>query len=53
MRSADHLGHHALFYHDQREYVARVSDFVHIGLASGEPPFIAVPGGLVPPSGCT
>jgi anti-sigma regulatory factor (Ser/Thr protein kinase) len=43
MRSADHLGHHALFYHDQREYVARVSDFVHTGLARGEPAFITVP----------
>jgi anti-sigma regulatory factor (Ser/Thr protein kinase) len=43
MRPAEGPDHHALFYHDQREYVTCVSDFVTKGLARGEPAFIAAP----------
>jgi anti-sigma regulatory factor (Ser/Thr protein kinase) len=43
MRPAEGPDHHALFYHDQREFVTRVSDFVTMGLAHGEPAFIAAP----------
>jgi anti-sigma regulatory factor (Ser/Thr protein kinase) len=43
MRPVEGLDHHALFYHDQREYVTCVSDFVTTGLAGGEPVFIAGP----------
>jgi anti-sigma regulatory factor (Ser/Thr protein kinase) len=42
--AADGLSHHALFYRDQREFLACVGSFVHDGLASSEPVFIAVPG---------
>jgi anti-sigma regulatory factor (Ser/Thr protein kinase) len=45
MCPAEGLGHHALFYRDQREYLACVGQFVDEGLARGEPAFIAVPGG--------
>jgi anti-sigma regulatory factor (Ser/Thr protein kinase) len=45
VRPAEDLDHHALFYHDQREYVASVSEFVRTGLIRGEPALIAVPGG--------
>lgn len=38
------LSHHALFYRDQREYLACITAFVRSGLASAEPVFIAVPG---------
>jgi anti-sigma regulatory factor (Ser/Thr protein kinase) len=42
--ASDGLDHHALFYRDQREYLARVTDFLRAGLARAEPAFIAVPG---------
>lgn len=42
--ASDDLSHHALFYRDQREYLARVTAFVRVGLASAQPAFIAVPG---------
>jgi anti-sigma regulatory factor (Ser/Thr protein kinase) len=44
MRHADGLSHHALFYRDQREYLACVTEFARAGLVGGEPVFIAVPG---------
>lgn len=43
--AGDGLSHHALFYRDQREFLARIADFAHDGLARSEPVFIAVPGG--------
>jgi anti-sigma regulatory factor (Ser/Thr protein kinase) len=42
-RAGGALSHHALFYRDQREYLACVDDFSWAGLAAGEPVFIAVP----------
>src|ERR1700735_5662135 len=42
--ASDGLDHHALFYRDQREYLARVTDFLRAGLAHAEPAFVAVPG---------
>ncbi|HEY2579018.1 MAG TPA: sensor histidine kinase [Streptosporangiaceae bacterium] len=44
--ASDGLNHHALFYRDQREYLAPVTSFVLDGLASGQPAFIAVPGAI-------
>jgi anti-sigma regulatory factor (Ser/Thr protein kinase) len=38
------LSHLALFYRDQRDYLARIGEFVSAGHASGEPVFITVPG---------
>jgi anti-sigma regulatory factor (Ser/Thr protein kinase) len=38
------MSHHALFYRDQREYLACIADFARARLASGEPVLIAVPG---------
>lgn len=38
------LRHHALFYRDQREYLAGITAFARDGLACAEPVFIAVPG---------
>ncbi len=38
------LSHHALFYRDQRDYLACIAAFARDGLASAEPVFIAVPG---------
>jgi anti-sigma regulatory factor (Ser/Thr protein kinase) len=38
------LDHRALFYRDQREYLACVGGFVRAGLARGQPAIIAVPG---------
>jgi anti-sigma regulatory factor (Ser/Thr protein kinase) len=43
--ASDGLNHHALFYRDQREYLAHVTGFVRAGLTGGQPAFIAVPGG--------
>jgi anti-sigma regulatory factor (Ser/Thr protein kinase) len=43
--ASDDLNHHALFYRDQREYLALVTRFVSEGLASQQPAFVAVPGG--------
>jgi len=40
----DGLSHHALFYRDQREFLACIASFAHDGLASSEPVFIALPG---------
>jgi anti-sigma regulatory factor (Ser/Thr protein kinase) len=45
---SDGLNHHALFYRDQREYLAFVTGFVRDGLTSGEAAFIAVPGAAGP-----
>lgn len=42
--TGDGLSHHALFYHDQREFLTCVTGFAHDGLARSEPVFIAVPG---------
>jgi anti-sigma regulatory factor (Ser/Thr protein kinase) len=42
--AGDGLSHHALFYRDQREFLACIARFAHEGLASSEPVFIAVPG---------
>src|ERR1700732_1022240 len=44
MSSSGDLSHHALFYRDQREYLAGITAFARDGLASAEPVFIAVPG---------
>jgi len=38
------LSHLALFYRDQRDYLARIGEFASAGHAGGEPVFIAVPG---------
>jgi anti-sigma regulatory factor (Ser/Thr protein kinase) len=38
------LSHLALFYRDQRDYLARIEEFASAGHAAGEPVFIAVPG---------
>jgi anti-sigma regulatory factor (Ser/Thr protein kinase) len=38
------LSHQALFYRDQRDYLARIGEFASAGHAGGEPAFIAVPG---------
>jgi len=43
MIPVDRLNHLALFYRDQREYLAYVGDFVLKGLAKDEPALIAVP----------
>lgn len=40
---ADPFVHPALFYRDQREYLAGVVPFVRAGLAAGEPVAVAVP----------
>ena len=42
--AGDGLSHHALFYRDQREFLACIASFAHDGLARSEPVFIAVPG---------
>jgi hypothetical protein len=42
--ASDGLSHHALFYRDQREYLACIAAFAYSGLASAEPVFIAIPG---------
>ncbi len=42
--TGDGLSHHALFYRDQREFLACITSFAHDGLARSEPVFIAVPG---------
>ena len=42
--AGDGLSHHALFYRDQREFLACIASFAHDGLASSEPVFIALPG---------
>jgi anti-sigma regulatory factor (Ser/Thr protein kinase) len=47
MDLAEGLDHQALFYRDQREYLACVGGFVRAGLARGEPALIAVPGDRV------
>jgi anti-sigma regulatory factor (Ser/Thr protein kinase) len=38
------MSHQAFFYHRQRDYVAQLTAFADMGLANGEPVFIAVPG---------
>ena len=38
------LSHLALFYRDQRDYLARIEEFTSAAHAGGEPAFIAVPG---------
>jgi len=38
------LRHLALFYRDQRDYLARIGEFTSTGHAGGEPVLIAVPG---------
>ena len=43
--AGDGLSHHALFYRDQREFLACVASFAHDGLTRSEPVFIVVPGG--------
>lgn len=40
----DHFVHPALFYRDEREYLAGTVPFVREGLAAGEPVAVAVPG---------
>jgi anti-sigma regulatory factor (Ser/Thr protein kinase) len=42
--AGDGLSHHALFYRDQREFLACVASFAHDGLTRSEPVLIAVPG---------
>jgi anti-sigma regulatory factor (Ser/Thr protein kinase) len=42
--SGSELSHRALFYRDQREYVAQIAAFARAGLAAAEPVFVAVPG---------
>jgi anti-sigma regulatory factor (Ser/Thr protein kinase) len=42
--AGDGLSHHALFYRDQREFLACIAGFAHDGLARSEPVLIAVPG---------
>jgi anti-sigma regulatory factor (Ser/Thr protein kinase) len=44
LTAGDGLSHHALFYRDQREYLACIASFAHDGLAGAEPILIAVPG---------
>jgi anti-sigma regulatory factor (Ser/Thr protein kinase) len=44
MRFAGDLSHHALFYRDQREYLAAITAFARDGVARAEPVFIAIPG---------
>lgn len=41
---SDGLSHHALFYRDQREYLASITDFARGGMARDEPVLIAIPG---------
>lgn len=48
MSPSGDLSHHALFYRDQREYLAGITAFARDGLASAEPVFIAVPGHRYP-----
>jgi anti-sigma regulatory factor (Ser/Thr protein kinase) len=42
--AGDGLSHHALFFRDQREFLACIAGFAHDGLARSEPVLIAVPG---------
>src|SRR5437763_16526854 len=40
----DGMDHLAYLYDDERDYLARLADFVQAGLRNGEPAFVAVPG---------